>query len=170
MPPHFVHLKRGEFDQEIINKIGQIHQEYEKEEKWMALSRPPQDIWDNLHRSKQNLYTFLIHIEAFLGKFMKYEVILTEKAHKEACSHLLSYFRDNKSQEELCFALWYPSIGKNKTTALISEIILPQEQERKLHGNASFFPEFLARSLRIAIKKQAGLCLCTVILLKGGRG
>ena len=88
---------------------------------------------------------------------MKYEVILTEKAHKVACDHLLSHFRGNKSQEELCFALWYPSIGKNKTTALISEIILPEEQERKLHGNTSFLPEFLARSLRLAIKKQAGL-------------
>ena len=34
---------------------------------------------------------------------------------------------------------------------------LPKESERKLHGNTSFLPEFLARSLRTAIKKQAGL-------------
>ena len=88
---------------------------------------------------------------------MKYEVTLTEDAHKVACNHLLSHFKSNKSQEELCFALWYPCIGKDKTTALISEIILPKEQERELHGNTSFLPEFLARSLRIAIKKQAGL-------------
>ena len=88
---------------------------------------------------------------------MKYEVILTEQAHKLACSHLLSHFKKNESQEELCFALWYPSIGQNKTTALISDIILPQKDERKLHGNTSFLPNFLARSLRIAIKKNAGL-------------
>ena len=88
---------------------------------------------------------------------MKYEVILTESAHNTACKHLLSYFKENKNQEDLCFALWHPSKGKAKTTALISEIILPKEHERELHGNASFHPEFLARSLRIAIKKKAGL-------------
>ncbi len=88
---------------------------------------------------------------------MKYEVTLTEKAHSIACNHLLSHFKQNKLQEELCFALWYPCSGKSKTTALISEIILPEGNERKLHGNTSFLPQFLARSLRIAIKKKAGL-------------
>ena len=88
---------------------------------------------------------------------MRYEVTLTEKAHNIACNHLLSHFKQNKHQEELCFALWYPCNGKGKTTALISEIILPEEDERELHGNTSFFPQFLARSLRIAIKKKAGL-------------
>jgi len=88
---------------------------------------------------------------------MKYETILTEEAHKKACNHLLSHFRDNKNQEELCFALWYPSNSKSKTTALISDIILPTKNERELHGNTSFLPEFLARSLRLAIKYNAGL-------------
>ncbi len=88
---------------------------------------------------------------------MKYEVTLTEKAHKIACSHLLAHFKKGDYQEELCFAVWYPCKGKNKTTALISDIILPTADERKLHGNTSFLPEFLARSLRIAVKKKAGL-------------
>ena len=88
---------------------------------------------------------------------MRYEVTLTEKAHNIACNHLLSHFKQNKLQEELCFALWYPCSGKGKTTALISEIILPEDDERELHGNTSFFPHFLARSLRIAKKKKAGL-------------
>jgi len=88
---------------------------------------------------------------------MRHEVTLTEKAHSIACNHLLSHFNQNKHQEELCFALWYPCNGKSKTTALISEIILPEEGERGLHGNASFSPQFLARSLRIAKKKKAGL-------------
>jgi len=86
---------------------------------------------------------------------MRHEVTLTEKAHSIACNHLLSHFNQNKHQEELCFALWYPCNGKSKTTALISEIILPEEGERGLHGNASFSPQFLARSLRIAKKKAS---------------
>ncbi len=92
-----------------------------------------------------------------MGKLMRYEVILTEEAHKTACSHLLSHFNESRQQEELCFAIWHPSNGRDKSTALISEIILPKENERKLHGNTSFLPEFLARSLGIAIKKKAGL-------------
>ena len=88
---------------------------------------------------------------------MRYEVILTESAHKIACDHLLSHFKDNKSQEELCFALWNPGVGKNKTTAIITDIILPKKDERKLHGNTSFLPKFLARSLSIAVKNKSGL-------------
>ena len=88
---------------------------------------------------------------------MKYEAIFTEDAHKDACKHLLSHFKIGQYQEDLCFGLWYPCSGKSKTTALISEVIFPKDEERELHGNTSFHPEFLARSLRIAIKRKAGL-------------
>ena len=37
-----------------------------KGESWMALSRPPQDIWDELDHSKKNLYTFF---ESHLRRF-----------------------------------------------------------------------------------------------------
>ena len=59
LPPHFIHLKKEEFNQEKISKMGKIHEEYKNnEECWMTLSRPPQDIWDNLHSLKKNLHTF----------------------------------------------------------------------------------------------------------------
>ncbi len=59
LPPHFIHLKREEFSDREIGKIGKIHEEYEHSgERWIALSRPPQDIWDELDSSKKNLYTF----------------------------------------------------------------------------------------------------------------
>ena len=66
LPPHFVHLKKSEF-REVINKIGQIHEEYVIEkETWIVLSRPPQDIWDDLVNSQKNLCTFF---ESHLRRF-----------------------------------------------------------------------------------------------------
>ena len=66
LPPHFIHLKLEEFSQEIIHKMGKIHQQYEQEGKWMILSRPPQDIWDDLSDSRKNLYTFFnSHLRRF---------------------------------------------------------------------------------------------------------
>ena len=67
LPPHFIHLKEKEFNEEIINKIGRIHEKYIiEEETWIVLSRPPQDIWDDLDSPKKNLYTFF---ESHLKRF-----------------------------------------------------------------------------------------------------
>ena len=67
LPPHFIHLKTEKFNQETINKMGIIHQKYKiKEENWIALSRPPQDIWDGLPQSKKTLATFFTsHLYTF---------------------------------------------------------------------------------------------------------
>jgi hypothetical protein len=60
-------------------------------------------------------------------------------------------------QEDLCFALWYPSQGKERTTALLQELILPLENERRLHGNVSFLPAYFERALGVACEAEAGL-------------
>ena len=67
LPPHFIHFKKEDFESETIKQIGDIHQEYEYEgEKWMALSRPPQDIWDDLDISQKNLKAFFYtHLQRF---------------------------------------------------------------------------------------------------------
>jgi len=67
LPPHFIHLKKEEFSAEERGKMNQIHELYVcNEESWMTLSRPPQDIWDELDYSKKNLYTFF---ESHLRRF-----------------------------------------------------------------------------------------------------
>ncbi len=90
---------------------------------------------------------------------MSFEAVLVESAHKAACRHLLAHLRRGERQEDLCFALWRPSRGASRTTALISELILPEEGERTLHGGASFTPEYLSRSVRLACASGAGLAL-----------
>ena len=88
---------------------------------------------------------------------MRFETVLTAEADSTSSEHLLQHYRCNNRQEDLCFALWRPSTGRLRRTALIDEIILPQESERILHGNASFEPHYLARAMKIARKKKAGL-------------
>lgn len=90
---------------------------------------------------------------------MRFEVTLTAEADSISSQHLLQHYSQDITlpQEDLCFALWRPSTGKHRRSALIDEIILPIEGERLLHGNASFQPDYLARALKIALQKKVGL-------------
>ncbi len=62
-------------------------------------------------------------------------------------------------QEDLCFALWRMSKGRSRDTALIQRLLLPEQGERNVHGNASFEPHYLERALAAAAAEQAGLAL-----------
>jgi molybdopterin/thiamine biosynthesis adenylyltransferase len=84
---------------------------------------------------------------------MQYSVALTHSLHKKARQHLLRLDR----QEDLCFALWYPSQGKERFTALLYRLILPKEDDRIVEGNVSFLPCYYERAIAEAIKANAGL-------------
>ena len=88
---------------------------------------------------------------------MKYEVALTNKAHARLEQHLLQHFNEGTLQEELCFALWHQSTSKGRITALVDKVIIPNTEERLLHGNASFMPEYMGRAIRQALNNDAGL-------------
>ena len=90
---------------------------------------------------------------------MQYEVALTDGASTVAKEHLLRYYDRDERQEDICFALWHPSTGRTRTTALISEILIPQDGETHLHGNASFESSYLGRAISSARKKHAGIAL-----------
>ncbi len=80
-------------------------------------------------------------------------VALTEKLHAQAVCHLIR----EDGQEDLCFGLWYPSAGRSRQTALVHQLILPEEGDRELHGNVSFLPAYFERAASIAAAKGAGL-------------
>lgn len=84
---------------------------------------------------------------------MNYSVAMTEDIHREALAHLL---RDD-GQEDLCFALWRPSRGSRRYSALVQSLVLPLEGERQVHGNASFNPAYFERATRLAVEAGAGL-------------
>jgi molybdopterin/thiamine biosynthesis adenylyltransferase len=86
---------------------------------------------------------------------MKTSIALTTEIHNGLAAHLLR----EKFQEDLCFALWYPSEGEKRFTALVRDIILPLPGERKLHGNVSFTSQYFERAVGLARARSAGLIL-----------
>jgi len=84
-------------------------------------------------------------------------VILTGEAEAKARKHLLQYMQE--WQEDICFALWNPSTGKETIGAIIDEIVLPEENERHLHGGASVEPAYTARAISEACKKNKGIAM-----------
>lgn len=101
---------------------------------------------------------------------MRYEVVLTEQVHEKACQFLLSHVQEGRWQEELCFALWRPSTGKTRTSALVFDIILPNDGEHHLHGNTSFEPGYLTRTIKLACAEEVGLVFMHNHLTGGWQG
>lgn len=95
-----------------------------------------------------------------------YSAALPSTVNDCAANHLLRKDR----QEDLCFALWYPSRGQDRTTALIQTPILPEPGERSVHGNASFGPAYFERVLGIALKANAGIAFMHSHLSPGWQG
>lgn len=86
---------------------------------------------------------------------MRYSVAIPTEVDQRAADHLIRSDR----QEDLCFALWHPSEGKNRITALIKKIVIPFENERRVHGNVSFHPSYFERAVKEARLEKAGLAL-----------
>ena len=102
---------------------------------------------------------------------MKYEVILTESAHKIASEHLLSHFKQDKHvRKNFVLQFGILALEKVKQQLLFLKLFFLREDERNLHGNTSFlsriFSSFITNSYR---EKKQDLPLCIVILLKDGK-
>jgi molybdopterin-synthase adenylyltransferase len=84
---------------------------------------------------------------------MPHSVALPTEIHARLRDHLLRVDR----QEDLCFAVWHPSHGRERRSALIADIVLPQKGERHVHGTASFESAYFLRAAEIARASDAGL-------------
>ena len=69
-----------------------------------------------------------------IGNFDTFSVAMPEMLHDKAVRHLLEYYRQRVRQENLCFGLWRPSRGTTRVTALVHELVLPQDGELELDG------------------------------------
>lgn len=88
-------------------------------------------------------------------KVKKFSTVIEEKLNNELSQFLL---RDD-DQEDLIFALWTPSYGDKRVTAIINEIVFPKENDRNVHGNVSYNYQYLLRVCKLAIKKGKGVVL-----------
>jgi molybdopterin-synthase adenylyltransferase len=80
---------------------------------------------------------------------------LTTDTHESLVAHLDR--RDR--QEDLCFALYRPSSGTTRTTAIVHELVLPESGERNVHGNVAFTGDYFLRAAFAAADADAGLVL-----------
>ena len=88
---------------------------------------------------------------------VSYSAALTCDVAEKLRGHLLQHIAQGKRQEDLCFALWYPSTGQTRTTALVTEIVTPRDGERQLHGGVSFLPGYVERVIGAALEQDAGI-------------
>lgn len=85
--------------------------------------------------------------------FSRYSVAMPRAVHDALSAHLLR----PDGQEDLCFAVWYPSRGETRLTALIQQPLLPNDGDRRVHGNASFLPQYFERVISDAMRAGGGI-------------
>src|SRR5690606_27831684 len=84
---------------------------------------------------------------------MEFKVSILENVNLELTNHLIR----EDGQEDLCFALYNISQGDETESALIFETIFPEKNDRQIHGNVSFNPQYFIRACKIASEKKCGL-------------
>jgi len=72
-------------------------------------------------------------------------------------SSLRSHLTRPDGDEDLAFALWSPSAGADRLTALINTVVLPQRGDREVHGNVSFNQQYFERVCRLALAEDLGI-------------
>jgi molybdopterin-synthase adenylyltransferase len=82
-----------------------------------------------------------------------WNVAMSRALHVQFARHLIRA----DGQEDLAFALWNPSSGSSRETALLTMPLLPAEGEREVHGNVSFMPIYFERACRMAIEHRCGI-------------
>lgn len=78
---------------------------------------------------------------------------MTDENHQRLLSHLVR----KDEQEDLCFATYIPSSGNKRFSGIITEIILPKDGDRYVHGNVGFMPKYFEKALRIAAEQKQGI-------------
>ena len=105
-------------------------------------------------------------------KFLKetdieeFSVAIPHSLNIQLKQHLLR----TDSQEDVAFALYKPSFGATRFTALIHSIILPENNDREVHGNVDISPDYYKRACRIAMKEKSGIVLLHSHLGPGWQG
>ena len=72
-----------------------------------------------------------------------FSVAMTEETDRTLRGHL----DKGPEQEDLTFAYWRPSRGVRRYTAILCEVVLPEDGERVLQGNVAFTHRYLKRVL-----------------------
>jgi hypothetical protein len=86
---------------------------------------------------------------------MEYSVAMSEDVEASLGDFLLQ----DRDDEEIAFATWYPARGKHRLSILVRSVIFPNEGDRKRHGNVSASPKFVDRAKETARRLKGGLAM-----------
>jgi len=84
---------------------------------------------------------------------LEYSVAVAESIDRTLRAHLIREDGD----EDLAFALWAPSVGAERLTALLHAVVLPEAGDRQVHGNVSFNQQYFERVCRLALAEGLGI-------------
>lgn len=84
-----------------------------------------------------------------------FSAAFTEDIDGELTGHLIR----EDAQEDLCFALYHPSTGAKRFSAIVFKVLLPEGADRQVHGTASFNPTYFERALDEALSNDCGIAL-----------
>lgn len=84
-----------------------------------------------------------------------YSVAMTEVLEGALVDHLLRA----DGQEDLCMAVYRPSRGATRYSALLVMPVLPEPGERRVHGVVTFTGKYVLRAARLAAKQGGGLAI-----------
>ena len=82
---------------------------------------------------------------ADFAHFRQLSVAMTGELDDQLATHL----DKGVLQEDLAFVLWRPSTGRTRFTAILHDIVLPEPDDRDLHGNVAFHPQYVQRVLEL---------------------
>lgn len=85
----------------------------------------------------------------------RFSVTFTGDRHDRVSAHLTRA----DGQEDVCFALWRPSSGTQRLSAVVGDPVLPGGGERSVRGTAWIRGDYALRAARVAAASGAGIAL-----------
>lgn len=89
------------------------------------------------------------------GEEKTFSVAMTGQVDEALRKHLLR----PDGQEDVIFALYQPSTGAARSTALLVDLVHPLDGERMVHRNASFSGDYFLRAVGLAADRDLGVAL-----------
>ncbi len=85
----------------------------------------------------------------------RFSVAMTGEVDRQLVAHLVR----NDGQEDLCMAVYQPSSGATRLTALVTKVILPEDGDTTIRGTVSFTGNYVLRVVEHAAAAGGGVVI-----------
>lgn len=84
-----------------------------------------------------------------------HSIAMTQDVHAALAEHLLR----SDGQEDICLATYTVSNGARRATRILNEVHLPEDGDRRVHGNATIYGTYVLRIAALAKKRGHGVAI-----------